>query len=114
MDQRAFRKKVSSSLLHHDPEKLSDFQVNSRSSSFQEGVSDIDWFQAVSKIFNDLWKSRKGDLKRTENEYREHDRSLQKGPRDTRAKTRDASVLLGYLISSEYIVFISLFKYFIS
>ena len=77
-------------------------------------LSDKARFKAVSEIFKDLWKLRKGDRKRTKNGHRKHDRSLQKGPRDARGKTRDTSISLGYLISSEQIAFISLFKYFIS
>ena len=92
-------------LVHQDPEKLSNLQVNSRSSSFKEGVSDTDRFRTVLKIFKDLWKSRKGYQKKTENEHQKARR--QKTP-------RDASVPLDHLISSELIAKICLFKYFIS
>ena len=65
MDQHALRKKVSNFLLHQDPEKISDLQVNSRSSSFQEGMSDTDRFRVVLKIFRDLWKAIKRALMKT-------------------------------------------------
>ena len=51
-------------VLHQDPEKLNDFQTNSRSSSFKEGVSDTDRLQTVSQIFNKFWDSRKRTRKK--------------------------------------------------
>ena len=105
-------KRVICDLVHQDPEKLSNLQVNSRSSSFKEGVSDTDRFETVLGIFKDIWKSRKGDQKNTENEHRKARR--QKTPRDARMVARDASVPLDHLVSSELIAKICLFKYFIS
>ncbi|KAJ9552240.1 hypothetical protein OSB04_016285 [Centaurea solstitialis] len=45
--------------LHRNPEKLRDFQVNSRSSSFQVGVTDVDQFRPVLEFFRDFWKPKK-------------------------------------------------------
>ena len=103
-------------VLHQDPEKLNDFQVNSRSSSFKEGVSDTDRFRVVSQIFREFWKSRKRAQKKGKilQQNKSYLATRGYGWRRENIVVRFASVSLGYLISSEQIAFISLFKYFIS
>ncbi|KAJ9551408.1 hypothetical protein OSB04_015453 [Centaurea solstitialis] len=46
-------------MLHRNPEEVRDLHENSRSSSFQVGVTDVDRFRPVLEFFKDFWKPRK-------------------------------------------------------
>ena len=88
-----------------------DFQVNSRSSSFQEGVSDTDRFRAVLEIFRYFWKPRKGVRMKSKSWHQKRSNLATRSYKSRREKISDQSV---YLINPEKIGMICLFKYFMS
>ncbi|KAJ9567091.1 hypothetical protein OSB04_003057 [Centaurea solstitialis] len=62
---------IKTTNVYQEPENLRDPRENSRSSSFQVGVSDTDRFRAVSEIFNYFWKPGKGTQIKKKFKYRD-------------------------------------------